>query len=106
MVLRVWVPLSHRLWARNWNRAASGAALTASRVANRVAVSTPLRVGSVTVLVMWVSSGWPAQVQGSDRALCGGGQVGLAGNGGGGQVGGLGVEGVAEPFLQVDEVRD
>src|SRR6266550_1424379 len=54
MVLRLWVPLSHWLWARNWNRAASGAALTASRVANRVAVSTPLRFDALIVLVIKV----------------------------------------------------
>src|SRR5215471_17295301 len=52
MVLRLCVPLSHSLSARNWNFAACGAALTASRVANRVAVSTPLRADSVTVPVM------------------------------------------------------
>ena len=49
--------------ARNWKLAASGACLTASRVANRVAVSTPLRIGSwtsaaVSVLVM-AASFWP-----------------------------------------------
>src|SRR5262245_37342240 len=48
MVPRLWVPLTHWLWARNWNLAASGACLTASRVANRVAVSTPLRIESST----------------------------------------------------------
>src|SRR6266508_119779 len=54
MVLRLWVPLSHWLAARNWNLAASGAALTASRVANRVAVSTPFRADSLTVAVISV----------------------------------------------------
>ena len=54
MVLRLWVPLTHWLWARNWNLAASGAALTASRVANRVAVSTPLRIGRCSAVVMSV----------------------------------------------------
>jgi hypothetical protein len=48
------VPEIHSLWARNWNFAASGAAFTASRVAKRVAVSTPLRVDSLTVAVMGV----------------------------------------------------
>src|SRR6266545_1925139 len=57
MVLRLWVPLIHSLPARNWNVAASGAALTASRVAKRVAVSTPLRVGSLTVAVISVLLG-------------------------------------------------
>ena len=47
MVVRLWVPPTHWLRARNWNLAASGACLTASRVANRVAVSTPLRVESL-----------------------------------------------------------
>src|SRR6266542_2618675 len=54
MVLRLWVPLSHWLRARNWNRAASGAALTASRVAKRVAVSTPLRADTFAVVVISV----------------------------------------------------
>ena len=38
------VPAIHRLLARNWNFAISGSPLTASRVANSVAVSTPLRM--------------------------------------------------------------
>ena len=46
---RLWVPLIHRLWARNWNWAGSGCLLTASRVANRVVVSTPLRIDRSTV---------------------------------------------------------
>jgi hypothetical protein len=59
MVVRLWVPLTHWLRARNWNLAASGACLTASRVANRVAVSTPLRIESlawavVSVVVIFV----------------------------------------------------
>src|SRR6266487_2693740 len=54
MVPRLWVPPIHWLWVRNWNFAASGAALTASRVAKRVAVSTPLRVDSLTVAVISV----------------------------------------------------
>ena len=53
MVPRLWVPLTHWLWARNWNLAASGACLTASRVA-RVAVSTPLRIESSTLAVVSV----------------------------------------------------
>src|SRR5215211_5117063 len=52
MVPRLWVPSIHWLSARNWNLAASGAALTASRVAKRVAVSTPLLIDSLTVAVM------------------------------------------------------
>src|SRR5215510_2578007 len=58
MVLRLWVPVSHWLLARNWKAAASGAALTASRVAKRVAVSTPLRVDGVTVVVMVLLLWW------------------------------------------------
>jgi hypothetical protein len=53
MVLRLWVPRAHSLRARNWKWAASGACFTASSVAKRVAVSTPLRVpSSVWVMVM------------------------------------------------------
>jgi hypothetical protein len=48
MVLRLWVPDCHWLCARNWNLAAAGACFTASSVANRVAVSTPLRIESLT----------------------------------------------------------
>ena len=55
------MPLTQRLLARNWNLAISGVARTASRVANRVAVSTPLRIGlSVTVilvLLVWIVGG-------------------------------------------------
>src|SRR4051812_49542354 len=91
MVLRLWVPLSHRLLARNWNRAASGAVLTASRVANRAAVSTPLRA-DVSVVVM------------SGLLRSGGGELVLAWGWAGGQFGRLGVEGVAELPLQLDEL--
>src|SRR5688572_27108279 len=51
MVERLWVPLTQRLVARNWNLAMSGLAFTASRVANSVAVSTPLRVGNSVVFM-------------------------------------------------------
>src|SRR4051794_26530439 len=54
MVPRLWVPLTHSLWARNWKPAAWGACLTASRVANKVAVSTPLRIESLTSAVVSV----------------------------------------------------
>src|SRR4029450_13195538 len=54
MVPRLWVPLTDWLWARNWNLAASGACLTASRVAKRVAVSTPFRIESSTLAVVSV----------------------------------------------------
>ena len=43
IVLWLWVPDIQRFDARNLNWAAAGAAFTASRVANRVVVSTPLR---------------------------------------------------------------
>ncbi len=52
MVDWLWVPLIHLLVARNWNLAISLLPLTASRVANRVAVSTPLRVGFSAVVDM------------------------------------------------------
>ena len=45
-VERLWVPLTQVLLARNWNLAISCWPLTASRVANRVAVSTPFGGGS------------------------------------------------------------
>jgi hypothetical protein len=51
-VPRLCVPLIHSLCARNWNLAASGAALTASMVANNIAVSTPLGVDEWTVVDM------------------------------------------------------
>src|SRR3954452_5132935 len=58
MVPRLWVPDCHRLEARNWNLAASGAAFTASRVANSIDVSTPLRTGlSVMVMSLVLSGG-------------------------------------------------
>jgi hypothetical protein len=44
MTLRLWVPLFHSFIAVNRNLAASGAAFTASRVANSVGTSTPLRM--------------------------------------------------------------
>src|SRR5262245_3838730 len=56
MVLRLWVPLIQRLVARNWKFASSGLPLTASRVANRVGVSTPLSGGRVVVAVIANSS--------------------------------------------------
>ncbi len=56
MVPWLWVPLSHSLWARNWNLAAAGASFTASSVAKRVAVSTPLRMWSVVSVVVMSGS--------------------------------------------------
>jgi hypothetical protein len=55
MEQRLWVPLTHWLWAQNWNRAAPGACFTASRVANSLAVSTPLRIESWTSAAVEVS---------------------------------------------------
>ena len=53
MVDWLWVPLTHRLVARNRKSAMSWSAVTASIVANRVAVSTPLRTdGLLMVLVI------------------------------------------------------
>src|SRR3954468_9035285 len=57
MVERLCVPLTHSLRARNWNWASSGCPFTASRVANRVAMSTPLTPAATSVLVM-VCSFW------------------------------------------------
>src|SRR5215813_9987939 len=50
MVERLWVPLIHVFVARNWNLAISVSPFTASSVANRVAVSTPLRIGFSVVV--------------------------------------------------------
>ena len=47
----LWVPLIHLFVARNWNLAMSLLPFTASIVANRVAVSTPLRVGFSIVVI-------------------------------------------------------
>ena len=52
------MPLTQRLVARNWNLAISGLALTASSVANRVAVSTPLRTGLSVVVIGLLLGGW------------------------------------------------
>src|SRR5215472_4106946 len=58
MVERLWVPLTHVFVARNWNLAMSGSPFTASSVANRVAVSTPLRIGlSVVVITLLLIGG-------------------------------------------------
>src|SRR4029453_12097393 len=127
MVPRLWVPLTHWLWARNWNLAASGACLTASRVAKRVAVSTPLRIESSTLAVVSVvvivarllggastGDGWRCgdQFLGSRRCLLPGGGVrsggreqALAGGRPGGQRRRLGVDGGAQLLLQLDEGR-
>src|SRR6266542_3959702 len=114
MVLRLWVPLIHWLWARNWKLAASGACLTASRVANRVAVSTPLRaVMSVVVMLvrlLW-EVGWlvvaaalwpPLRVGG---AASGGREQALGWDRPGGQRRGLPVDGGAQLLLELDERR-
>src|SRR6478736_8534567 len=58
MVLRLCAPSIHLLCARNRKAAISGWALMASRVANSVAVSTPLRTVSVMVLVIAFLLGW------------------------------------------------
>src|SRR6266542_5309530 len=105
MVLRLWVPLSHWLRARNWNRAASGAALTASRVAKRVAVSTPLRADSLTVLVISVLL-LVCAAAGRSCGLCGGELALVIGRQRwpGRQLGRFGVEGPSELLLQYDEL--
>src|SRR5215211_1938607 len=51
MVERLWVPLTQRFVARNWNLAMSLLAFTAPRVAKRPAVSTPLRMGLSMVVI-------------------------------------------------------
>src|SRR6476620_2339921 len=97
MVPRLCVPEIHSLWARNWNFAASGAAFTASRVANRVAVSTPLRVDSLTVAVMVMLLLWLV-------GRSGGLQLEVPDVPGRDQVG-FGVHRPAELLLQLDELR-
>src|SRR5262249_27241722 len=93
IVLRLCVPSSHSLAARNWNLAACGAALTAFRGANRVAVSTPLRVVGATFVVtdgsflrVWIS--------GTDELV--GAECGRLGR--------SGIDGRAELLLQLDEL--
>jgi hypothetical protein len=54
--VRLWVPLTHRFVARNWNLASCGLARTASSVANSVGVSTPLSGGRAMAAVMSGSS--------------------------------------------------
>src|SRR3712207_1924326 len=73
MVLRLCVPLIHWLLARNWNLAASGWALTASRVANSVGTSTPLRgwrfsAVMVVIAVLLVMSPRPGRPRGDEEA--------------------------------------
>src|SRR6266536_1213605 len=56
---RLWVPLTQRLVARNWNLAMSVSPFTASSVANRVAVSTPFRTWfSVMVIDLLLNCCW------------------------------------------------
>ena len=60
---RLCVPLTHSVVARNWNFAISCWSFTASRVANRVATSTPLMLGFSVVTLMGVppvTAGVPA----------------------------------------------
>src|SRR4051795_11676636 len=108
MVPRLWVPEIHSLWARNWNLAAAGAPFTASSVAKRVVVSTPLRVGSLSVAVMvlllrwvwwWCGERWCDETFGSGRL-----ELDLAGHGPGVQQDGLGIHGPAQLLLQLDEL--
>src|SRR5206468_3978184 len=106
MVPRLWVPLIHSLLARNWNWAACGAALTASRVAKRVAVSTPLRVDRTTGVVM---SGFPSVCGVAQNARgwtdgSGAGELAVAEHRALGCLGCFGVDGDAELFLQGDEL--
>src|SRR3954449_6342218 len=60
MLLRLWVPLTHWLVARNWNFASCGLAFTAFRAANSTGVSPPFRgpraVWAVVVVDIWSSS--------------------------------------------------
>ena len=52
MLVRLCPPPNQVLRARNWNFASSGWALMASSVPYMVAVSTPLRMVDVTVVVI------------------------------------------------------
>src|SRR6266496_2029801 len=116
MVLRLWVPLIHWLWARNWKLAASGAC------------STPLRMESLTwavvsvvvILVCLLAEGWllvagvgsgrllesrrwpPLRVGG---AASGGREQALGWDRPGGQRRGLPVDGGAQLLLELDERR-
>src|SRR5207244_8427802 len=84
MVLRLCVPLTQRLRARNWNFASSGCPFTASIVAKRVWVSTPLMDMSYSVRC-WAASGGHGQVQRGEEVR-------------------LHFQGTAEPLLQHDEL--
>ena len=50
--MRLWVPFIQRFDARNWKAASSRSALTRLMVANSASVSTPLRTGLVSVVVI------------------------------------------------------
>src|SRR5262245_17101488 len=52
MVVRLWVPITQRLVARNWNFASSGLPRTASIVPKRFGMSTPLRLGDSVVVTV------------------------------------------------------
>src|SRR5215211_503930 len=107
MVPRLWVPSIHWLSARNWNLAASGAALTASRVAKRVAVSTPLRIDSLTVAVMvfrFPFGVWQARSGSCRRCGQAHRKFAVTWDWAGGQFGRLDVDGRAELLLQLDEL--
>jgi hypothetical protein len=49
MVPRLWVPLIHWLWARNWNLAASGAGLASTLLELRALVGLASDAGRLTV---------------------------------------------------------
>src|SRR6266540_2419385 len=100
MVVRLWVPDTHRFRARNWNLAASGASFTASSVAKSVTVSTPFRtLSSVAVLMCVVLSLLVCRLVRSGRHA-GGGRNGREV----GEPGGFDVEEGAELLLQLGEL--
>src|SRR5512133_773558 len=112
MVVRLWVPAIHRLVARNRKSAISGCCFTASSVAKRAAVSTPLRVAVLVRSVLLGAGRWPWT--GVRRPSAGGCRRESVCSGRGratarygrqvGQGGCLAVDGLAQPALELDEL--
>src|SRR6187401_1907910 len=108
MTPRLWVPLTQVWSLRNWNLASAGWERTASIVANRVETSTPLRGDEVSVTVMVVVPLW--WVARPVLVVAWGGSSNRSGRAGrpkgqrsGREVQRLGLQGLTEPDLELDE---